>query len=85
MPRATALFAAQGLPVLPWPVDYRTRGAADVWRFFPRASEGLRRVDLATREWAGLIVSWLSGAIPSPLPSALEPDRLAEAATLPMR
>jgi uncharacterized SAM-binding protein YcdF (DUF218 family) len=68
MPRAKMLLEAQGLAVFPWPVDYRTRGASDVWRFFPRASEGLRRVDIASREWAGLAMAWLRGQTPALLP-----------------
>lgn len=75
MPRATALFEAQDVRVLPWPVDHRTRGGQDVWRFFPRASEGLRRVDLATKEWAGLVVYWLRGLIPSPFPAPRVDDQ----------
>lgn len=73
MPRAAALFAAQGLRIFPWPVDYRTRGDEDATRFFPRASEGLRRVDLATKEWVGLLVTWLRGHIASPFPSFDDP------------
>lgn len=61
MPRAMGLFRAAGFKVRPWPVDYRTRGAQDAWRFFARSSEGLRRADLAAKEWAGLLVYWLSG------------------------
>jgi uncharacterized SAM-binding protein YcdF (DUF218 family) len=70
MPRALPLFEAQGFTILPWPVDYRTRGQADVWRLFPKASEGLRRVDLAAKEWTGLAVSYLRGLTPSLLPPA---------------
>jgi uncharacterized SAM-binding protein YcdF (DUF218 family) len=77
MPRAAALFAAQGLRVFPWPVDYRTRGGRDATRFFPRASEGLRRVDLATKEWVGLFVTWLRGRTSSPFPSLDDPEGTA--------
>ena len=31
------------------------RGPSDIWRTFTFASEGLRRLDLAAREWAGLV------------------------------
>jgi uncharacterized SAM-binding protein YcdF (DUF218 family) len=66
MPRARALFEAQGFRILPAPADFRTRGPRDGWRFFASASEGLRRTDIAAREWAGLFVSWLRGDIAWP-------------------
>lgn len=61
MPRAMGVFRAAGFDVEPWPVDYRTRGPADLTRFFYTPSEGLRRVDMAVREWAGLAVYRLTG------------------------
>lgn len=68
MPRAMALFRAAGVEVLPWPVDYRTRGQADLTRFFSSPAEGLRRVDIACREWAALVVYWLTGKIGTVFP-----------------
>ena len=61
MPRAMGAFRAAGFTVEPWPVDYRTRGAADLTRPFDKVSEGLRRVDTAMREWVGLFAYWLRG------------------------
>lgn len=61
MPRAVGCFRAAGFEVIPRPVDYRTSGSDDLRRFFPRASEGLRRVDLAAKEWAGLLAYYLTG------------------------
>jgi len=61
MPRAMGCFRRVGFPVTAYPVDYRTRGLADLLRPFDKVSEGLRRVDLATREWVGLIVYRLTG------------------------
>lgn len=70
MPRAVGCFRRVGFPVIAYPVDYRTRGAEDLLRPFARVSEGLRRVDLAAREWAGLAVYNLTGrtseAFPAP-------------------
>jgi len=66
MPRAKALFEAQGFKIIPWPVDYRTRGRKDIFRFFLQPSEGLRRFDLAAREWSSLAVAWLRGDIVQP-------------------
>jgi len=74
LPRSMGVFREVGLPVEPWPVDYRTRGLADLTRPFDKVSEGLRRVDIATREWAGLIAYWLAGRsaalFPGPEPAS---------------
>jgi uncharacterized SAM-binding protein YcdF (DUF218 family) len=61
LPRAMGMFRMVGFPVEPYPVDWRTRGIEDAWRPFPTLAEGLRRTDTAVREWAGLVVYWLSG------------------------
>jgi len=68
MPRAVGCFRAVGMAVIPWPVDYRTSGPDDAWRLFPRASEGLRRVDLAAKEWAGLLAYYVTGRTNALLP-----------------
>lgn len=61
MPRAMGCFRSVGYTVTAWPVDYRTRGKQDMTRLFDKPSEGLRRVDLATREWIGLLVYFVLG------------------------
>jgi uncharacterized SAM-binding protein YcdF (DUF218 family) len=75
MPRAMASFRQAGFEVEAWPVDYRTRGRADLTRPFDKVSEGLRRVDVATREWVGLLAYWLAGRsstlFPAPKVAAL--------------
>lgn len=68
MPRAMGSFRAVGFKIDPWPVDYRTRGLKDLYRFFPKPSEGWRRVDVAVREWAGLVLYWLTGRTTSLFP-----------------
>jgi uncharacterized SAM-binding protein YcdF (DUF218 family) len=74
MPRAIGAFRAAGFAVDAWPVDYRTRGAQDLARPFDKVSEGLRRVDVAAREWVGLLAYWLRGRsdalFPAPRPPA---------------
>jgi uncharacterized SAM-binding protein YcdF (DUF218 family) len=55
MPRSIGVFRRRGFEVLAWPVDYRTRGRADLWRVFAKPSEGLRRMDMAVHEWVALI------------------------------
>lgn len=69
MPRAMACFRAVGMPLEAWPVDYRTRGPQDRLRFFDKPSQGLRRVDMAAREWAGLLVYRLTGRTRELFPS----------------
>jgi uncharacterized SAM-binding protein YcdF (DUF218 family) len=61
MPRAIAVFRAQGFAVEAYPVDYRTRGAIDLLRPFASMGDGLRRTDTAAREWVGLLAYRLSG------------------------
>ncbi len=61
MPRAKALFEAQGFEILARPMDFRTYGFYDWWRPFRKASDGLSRLDLAAKEWGGLFVAWLAG------------------------
>ena len=94
MPRAMGVFRESGLTVEPWPVDYRTRGPADLTRPFDKVSEGLRRVDVAAREWVGLFAYWVSGRsdalLPAPLPSNLgcdlaRPGTTGNAPTSPCR
>ena len=61
MPRSVGLFRSEGFSVEAYPVDYRTRGAIDLLRFFSTVGDGLRRTDTATREWVGLLVYRLTG------------------------
>lgn len=68
MPRAIGCFREIGFDVEAYPADFRTRGWNDLWRPFDTASEGLRRVDTAMREWVGLVAYRLTGRIPSLLP-----------------
>lgn len=61
MPRAMGVFRAVGFEVVPYPVDYRTAGSVSLIRPFAFVSEGLRRTDIATKEWIGLLTYRLSG------------------------
>jgi len=76
MPRSMGAFREAGFYVEPWPVDYRTRGKEDLTRPFDKVSEGLRRVDTATREWVGLLAYWLTGRSDAlfPAPDEGAPD-----------
>ncbi len=61
MPRAVGSFRKVGLAVLPWPVDFRTRKDGTWMQLFYRPSTGLRTVDLAAKEWVGMLAYWLTG------------------------
>ncbi|MFO1149127.1 MAG: YdcF family protein [Alsobacter sp.] len=61
MARSVGLFRGEGYDVVAYPVDFRTRGADDAWRPFIAASDGLRRTDMAVREWIGLAAARLLG------------------------
>jgi len=59
LPRAVAAFRAEGLSVLPYPVDYRTAPAQTVW---PREIAGsLGLAGIALHEWLGMLAYWISG------------------------
>ncbi len=82
MPRAMGCFRQAGFAVEPWPVDYRTRGPEDAWRPFDKVSEGLRRVDMATREWVGLLAYWVAGRTDALFPA---PEETREAPAAPQK
>ncbi len=63
MPRAIGCFRAAEFDVIPWPVDFRTRGWADLLRFPPGASAGWKRIDLTTKEWIGYVAYWATGRL----------------------
>ena len=72
MPRAMAVFRAQGWPVVPYPVDYTTSGTYEFdldLNFNGRMGEAAR----AIKEWLGLIAYRLYGWTDSVLPSAVAP------------
>lgn len=69
MPRAVGLFRKAGFPIEPYPVDWHVGGPADL-ASFTVGSEGLGRVDLAMREWIGLLAYRLTGKIDDLLPGA---------------
>jgi len=69
MPRSMGVFEKAGWTGLTaYPVDYRTRGPQDRALGFGGASKGLRRFDVAFREWLGLLVYWLTGRCSSIFP-----------------
>jgi uncharacterized SAM-binding protein YcdF (DUF218 family) len=61
MPRSIGCFRRAGFAVEAYPVDWRTRGAVDLTTPFASLAAGLARIDVAAREWIGLLVYWTSG------------------------
>ncbi len=61
MPRAVGVFRQQGFAVEPYPVDWRVGGRADLLGFHNFAVDGLYGMDVAMREWMGLVAYRLSG------------------------
>jgi uncharacterized SAM-binding protein YcdF (DUF218 family) len=74
MPRSVGVFRQAGFPVTAYPVDRRTAGRGHVLRPFAFVSEGLRRLDVAAKEWAGLVGYRLSGRTPEIFPGPCDPD-----------
>jgi uncharacterized SAM-binding protein YcdF (DUF218 family) len=61
MPRSVGLFRAIDFAVEPCPVDWLTAGTSDLFRFFDRPLDGLKRTDTGAREWIGLLANWIAG------------------------
>jgi uncharacterized SAM-binding protein YcdF (DUF218 family) len=69
MPRAVGCFRQAGFAIDAFPVDYRTRGWSDGLRFNGFASDGLLQLDLAVKEWIGLVAYRLAGYTSDWLPA----------------
>lgn len=61
MPRTMGVLAAQGWEAVAWPVDYKSEGEAGRLFFTTSASEAMGLVDLAAKEWIGLVAYYVSG------------------------
>jgi len=61
MPRSMGVFRSAGFNVVAAPVDFRTRDKGDATRPFESMPSGLKRLDMASREWIGLLAYWLTG------------------------
>ena len=68
MPRAVGAFRQVGWPVLPYPVDYRTRGQFDPL-LAPDAARRWLEFDEAIRSWIGLVAYWMTDRISDLLPA----------------
>ncbi len=74
MPRAVGVFEKAGIPVVPYPVDFRVGGSFRNVRGFGTISDGLRRFDVGAKEWAGLVAYYVAGRSTAlfPAPQASE-------------
>jgi uncharacterized SAM-binding protein YcdF (DUF218 family) len=70
MPRSIGVFRKEGFTVVPFAVDYRTRGPEDWARLFDSVPSGFMRADLAAKEWVGLVSYWLLGRTSELFPGA---------------
>ena len=61
MARSIGCFRKVGWEMLPWPVDYRTTGRVGFFDPVSVPTDGFRLVDLALKEWIGLVAYRLSG------------------------
>lgn len=77
MPRAVGCFRQAGFAIDAFPVDYRTRGWGDLVRFNGFASDGLLQLDLAVKEWIGLVVYRWAGYTPEVFPGPETPEGIA--------
>jgi uncharacterized SAM-binding protein YcdF (DUF218 family) len=69
MPRSIGSFRAAGFDVVAYPVDFRTRGRTDWLQLTPTLSDGLRKLDIAAREYWGLVAYRLAGRSSELLPA----------------
>jgi uncharacterized SAM-binding protein YcdF (DUF218 family) len=61
MPRAIGLFRAAGFPVEAYPVDWKTSGWSDLGTRPFSLIGGFLYLDVATHEWVGLFIDWITG------------------------
>ena len=61
MPRAMGTFRASGYDVIAWPVDYRTAGLGEALTPYWTIYGGLEILDMAIKEWVGLLAYRLTG------------------------
>jgi uncharacterized SAM-binding protein YcdF (DUF218 family) len=61
MPRAVGCFRAAGFQVEPYPTEFRTGGPSHLFALYGTGSAALTQLDMATKEWIGLITYRLMG------------------------
>jgi uncharacterized SAM-binding protein YcdF (DUF218 family) len=81
MPRSMGLFEKAGFSVTAFPVAFRTLGKGRGLHWETQPWRNLETIDIAAREWIGLVVYWATGRIDSlfPGPDDVGPTKLGEA------
>ena len=82
MPRAVGVFEKVGFAVTAYPVDFRTGGGSNNLHAFASVSDGLRRLDVVTKEWVGLVGYYLTGRMNVLFPAPQSPSAAAGSASL---
>jgi len=72
MARAVGIFRKARFAVEPYPVDWRAASRADLLGFSRYFVVGLGRVDIASREWIGLIAYGIAGKTSELFPGSSE-------------
>jgi uncharacterized SAM-binding protein YcdF (DUF218 family) len=71
MARSMGVFRVAGFDVIAWPVDYRTVGPQDAGRMMNSLDDGVKRIDMITKEYIGLVMyrlrGWTDVLWPAPL------------------
>ncbi len=74
MPRSVGIFRQIGVPVTPWPVDYRTTGTNADFHGWRNASDMFEALAVASHEWIGLAAYYMAGKTSALFPA---PETLA--------
>ena len=68
MPRSMGLFEKAGFNVTAFPVAFRTLGEGREVQWETQPWRNIQTLDIAAKEWIGLVVYWATGRIDSPFP-----------------
>jgi len=63
------LFRKAGFSVIAFPTDYRSLGNSHDWLSIDPA-KSMENIEIATHEWIGLFLYWLTGKIDSLFPAS---------------
>jgi uncharacterized SAM-binding protein YcdF (DUF218 family) len=69
MARSMGLFRKAGFSVIAFPTDYRSLGNSHDWLSIDPA-KSMENIEIATHEWIGLFLYWLTGKIDSLFPAS---------------
>jgi uncharacterized SAM-binding protein YcdF (DUF218 family) len=69
MPRSAGIFRKLGFEIIPYPVDFRTLGDDRDFFIWLPPIQRMEMLDLAVREWIGLVAYRLTGKTEALLPA----------------